>query len=53
MDRLLSHNYLRLTLPPQTGRHRGGSVSISIFVNTALPRRAPERPRGEGALIKS
>ncbi len=34
------------------GRPRGGSVPLSIFVNTALPRRASERPGGEGALIK-
>jgi hypothetical protein len=34
------------------GRPRGGSVFLSIFVNTALPRRASERPGGEGALIK-
>ena len=37
--------------PPPTGRPRGGSVPVSIFVNTALPRRTLEKPRGEGALI--
>ena len=34
------------------GRPRGGSVPVSIFVNTVLPCRASERPRGEGALIE-
>ena len=39
-----AHPVNAITRAAPEGTPRGGSVSIRIFVNTALPRRASERP---------